>query len=253
MTGLIRAELRKLRTTQVWLWLLIGAFALTALAVVGTILTDDPDGVLPSLATAPGQRNLFAQSSAAAIFVCVLGIIGITGEYRHLTVTPTYLSAPRRNRVVLAKLITYGLVGVAYAVACALLLIAMSLPWLAVKDISVSLTANRIPLVLLAAMVSVTIYGIVGVGLGALIRNQVAAVTITLAYLFLLEPILSVIPWVDDHIYKYLPGAAASALTQVTTEGGDLLEPWQGGVVLVGYGLVFALLAARLTIRRDVS
>jgi ABC-2 type transport system permease protein len=251
---LVRSEVRKLLSTQVWFWMLAGALALTALSVVGQILTDaSRDNPAPRLATIEGQRNLMAQSTTATLFVAVLAIIGITSEYRHLTVTPTYLVTPRRNRVVAAKLLTYALIGLVYSVLCALLVVAMAKPWLAAKHISLSLTENRIPLVLLAAVVVVAIYGIVGIGVGALIRNQVAAVVIMLAFLFLVEPLLSAIPWVRDHVYKFLPGGAASAVTQVTNPNATLLEPWQGGLLLAGYGIAFAVAGALLTIRRDVT
>jgi len=254
VTELVRSEVRKLMTTQVWFWLLVGALALTALGVVGTVLADgSADNPGPGLVTAEGQRNLFAQSGAAAVFVVVLAIIGITAEYRHFTVTPTYLATPRRSRVVLAKLVTYGLVGLVYSVLCALLVVAMAKPWLAAKGIPLSLTENRIPLVLLAVIVAVAIYGIVGVGVGALVRNQVAAVVLTLSFLFVVEPLFANIPWVRDHVYKFLPGGAAAALTQSTQPNATLLEPWQGGLLLAGYGVAFAVLAAMTTIRRDVT
>ncbi len=254
MIRLVRSEVRKLVTTQVWFWLLLGALALTALGVVGQVLTDgSADNPGPRLGSAEGQRNLFGQSSAASVFVVILAIIGITSEYRHQTVTPTFLVTPRRNRVVTAKLITYVLVGLVYSVLCALLVVAMAKPWLAAKHIPVSLTENRIPLVLLAAVVVVAIYGIVGVGVGALVRNQVAAVVLTLAFLFVVEPLVGNIPWVRDHVYKFLPGGAAAAVTQATQPNATLLEPWQGGLLLAGYGLAFAVLGTMLTIRRDVT
>jgi hypothetical protein len=253
MIGLVRSELRKLFTTQVWLWLLLGTFALTAIRVVASILSDGLEGnPNPRLSTVEGQRNLFAGSAAGAIFICVLGIVGITAEYRHLTVTPTFLATPKRNAVIAAKLVTYALVGLLYAVLSALLLIAMALPWLNAKDIPLSLTDNGIPLVLLATIAVTVIYGIVGVGIGALIRNQIAAVVITLIYLFVLENLLAMIPGVKD-AYKYLPGGAAGALAQVSRNNTALLQPWQGGVILTAYGIAFAALAAWLTVRRDVT
>jgi ABC-2 type transport system permease protein len=254
VTALLRSEMRKLRTTQVWFWLLIGSLAWTALFVVVTFLTDGVEGnPSPRLFTAEGQRNLFASASAAGVFACVLGIIGITAEYRHLTVTPSYLATPKRWHVIAAKLLTYLLVGLAYAVACVVLVIAMAVPWLRAKDIDVSLTANRIPLVLLAALAVMAIYGIFGVGVGALIRNQIAAVVITLVYLFAIEALIASLPWVRDHLFKYFPGGAAQAVTQVTSGNNTFLAPWQGGLLLAGYGVLFALLASWLTIRRDVT
>jgi ABC-2 type transport system permease protein len=253
VTGLIRSEFRKLFSTQVWLWLLLGTAGLTALAVVATILGDNsPDNPTPKLITPEGQRNLFSAGSAGAIFVCILGIIGITSEYRHLTVTPTYLLTPKRGRVVAAKLAVYGILGLGYAIVSQLVLIAMVVPWLNAKGIDYSLTGNGVPRVLLAGLVVTMIYGILGVGTGALIRNQIAAVTLTLAYLFVIENLISALPGVKE-IYKYLPGGALNAVTSSFSNNDNLLAPWQGGLLLVGYAAVFAVAATRLTIRRDVT
>jgi ABC-2 type transport system permease protein len=251
--GLIRSELRKLFTTQVWFWLLIGSLALAALSVVGTILTDgSDDNPAPALTTVEGQRNLFGSGAAGTIFICVLGIIGITSEYRHLTATPTFLITPVRAKVIAAKLISYAMLGIGYALCNIVLVIAMVLPWLSAKDIDVSITGNGIPAVFLATLVVTAIYGILGVGIGALIRNQIAAVSVTLVYLFLIEQLLSVIPGVKEG-YRFFPGAAAQAVIQVVNTNTTLLEPWQGGLLLAGYGVLFAALATRLTVRRDVS
>jgi ABC-2 type transport system permease protein len=251
--GLIRSELRKLFTTQVWFWMLIGSLALAALSVVGTILTDGSDGnPAPRLTTVEGQRNLFGSGAAGTIFICVLGIIGITSEYRHLTATPTFLITPVRAKVIAAKLISYAVLGVGYALCNIVLVIAMVLPWLSAKDIDVSITGNGIPMVFLATLVATAIYGILGIGIGALIRNQIAAVSITLVYLFVIESLLSVIPGVKEG-YRFFPGAAGQAVVQAVNTNATLLEPWQGGLLLAGYGVLFAALATRLTVRRDVT
>jgi ABC-2 type transport system permease protein len=100
------------------------------------------------------------------------------------------------------------------------------------------------------------IWGIIGVGVGALLRNQVAAVVGIVLYRFLIEGILSAIPKVQN-AYPYLPGGATTSLLQGadTADGAPftLLSPWVGGVLLLGYGLVFAVLGTMLTVRRDVT
>jgi ABC-type transport system involved in multi-copper enzyme maturation permease subunit len=201
--------------------------------------------------TPGGQRNLFSSAGAASVWALILGAIGVTGEFRHQTVTPTFLATPHRGRVVVAKLITYAIVGIGYGIATIVIATAIALPWLSAKNIDVSLGSNGIPAVLGGVAAGVAVYALLGVGLGALIRNQIAAVVGALVYLFLLEPILSGIPKVRDY-YKYLPGGANSALTRRFI-GVDLLQPYQGGLLLVAYGLVFAVLGTWLAMRRDVT
>jgi ABC-2 type transport system permease protein len=73
-----------------------------------------------------------------------------------------------------------------------------------------------------------------------------------LVYLFVLEPLINIIPVVQN-VYPYLPGAAAAAITGATRgSGSSHLDALQGGVVLLGWGLLFALGGWIFTIRRDI-
>ena len=89
-----------------------------------------------------------------------------------------------------------------------------------------------------------------GVGIGALVKNQVGAIVAALVYLFVVEGLIRSIP-ATSGAYKWLPGGALEAMT-ATFQGPDLLGAWQGGLLLVGYGLVAALLGTLLAVRRDV-
>ena len=92
---------------------------------------------------------------------------------------------------------------------------------------------------LFVLIVVVAIFAVVGVGVGVLWRNQIAAVISALAYLFVVEPLLAVIPGVKE-VARYLPEASADALIGFTRNGVTLVSPWQGGLLLLGWGLVFA-------------
>jgi hypothetical protein len=83
------------------------------------------------------------------------------------------------------------------------------------------------------------------------LHTQVAAVVATLAYLFVVEPLLSLPPVVKD-IHPYLPAAAGTALVGGSRPGFTLLPNWEGGLVLLGWGLLFAFLGWILTLRRDI-
>lgn len=250
----IAAEFHKLFTTRLWLYLLLMSMALTALYVSLTIgFADDPDTLTLPLTSEAGQRMVFSlASSGAGTLVAVLAAIGLTSEFRHKTATATFLATPRRGRVVLAKLATYGIVGIAYALANIAVTIAIALPWLGAKEIDISLTGNGIPATLAGVIAAAAIFGLVGVGLGALLRDQVATVVGLLVYLFVVEPIVTRIPALESWTI-YLPGAAENALTQVSLRDQEFLEPWLGGLLFVAYGLAFAVAGTYLAIRRDVT
>jgi ABC-type transport system involved in multi-copper enzyme maturation permease subunit len=104
--------------------------------------------------------------------------------------------------------------------------------------------------VVASAGLVIVIFTIIGVGVGALLRNQVGAIVGALVYLYVIEPIVASIGAIQG-AYKWLPGGAVQAIT-TDFEAPDLLEPWQGGLLLLGYGLVAAVLGIFLAVRRDI-
>src|SRR5262249_40214212 len=145
MPRLIRAEFRKLFSTRLWLWLLLGSIGLTVLyASLAIAFGDNPGNPTPPLSSPPGQRTVFSVGQAAGTPGRGRARVGRTGESRHKTVTTTFLATPRRGRVVLAKLVTYGLIGAGYAVVCIGATIAVALPWLTAKGIHVDPTVGGI-------------------------------------------------------------------------------------------------------------
>ena len=253
MTRLLRAELRKVLTTRLWWGMLLGALALTAFGVAAQIGSNGlPGNPAPPLGTVVTQRQVFSTSSAGDLFSMVVGIILISTEFRHFTSRPTFLSEPHRARVLSAKLVTAALVGLVYGISTVCLTAAIAIPWLAAKQVDLLWTQADLITLLLGSVASVTLFAVIGIGVGVLIRNQVAAVIAAVAYRFIAEPLMSLIPYVKE-AYPYLPGAATAALVGGRAQGeGALLQPWQGGLVLLGWGLLFAAAGWLFTLRRDI-
>ena len=161
MTGLVKAEFRKLLTTQVWFWMLVVAMSLTVLGVVGTIVGAESDAIL-----AAQVRDVFVASSAAFTYVplFVLGVLAITTEFRYQTITPTVLTTPSRWTLINAKIIAYVIVGIAYALACLIVELAVAVPWLAARGIDYSLSDQLGAL--LAVFVVLTLFTLFGLGAG---------------------------------------------------------------------------------------
>jgi ABC-2 type transport system permease protein len=173
----------------------------------------------------------------------------MTQEYRHRTATPTFLTSPRRGHVVVAKLVAYALAAVPFA----LLVVAVNYVVVAIhagaRGAAPALNGDNLSTLAMSGL-ALVIYAVIGVGLGALLRNQVGAIVGGLVYLFVIEPIIRAIP-ATAGAYKWMPGGALEALT-ATFQGPELLEAWQGGLLLLGYGLVAAVLGTFLAVRRDV-
>jgi hypothetical protein len=158
--------------------------------------------------------------------------------------------------VIGAKLLTYFVAGVLLGVVAIAVAVAVAAPWLSARGFTVELGSDNAVRIMVGGIIASGIWGIIGVGVGALLRNQVAAVVGIVLYRFLIEGILSAIPKVQN-AYPYLPGGATASLLQGVDTNNDapftLLSPWVGGVLLLGYGLIFAILGSMLTVRRDVD
>lgn len=251
MTGLVRAELRKLTTTWLWLWMLVLALAMTGATTSAAIGFAEPGPL--GLESAAGQRTVFAQASAALVVAGILGIVAVTGEFTHQTATPTFLATPRRDRVVLAKLITYATAGCLYAAACTAVVLVVALSWLAAKDVDVVLSGTDLARTLVGVALQVALYAVLGVGLGCLVRNQIAAIVGFVVYLFVLGPILSGVPATSE-VAQYLPYQAGNALGRLTSSvDAAMLGQAAGGMVLLSWALAFAALGTRVAIRRDIT
>lgn len=251
MNALIRAEVRKLATTNLWWLMLLLALALTAAATSAAVAFAEPGPL--GLNTLAGQRVVIGEGIVASIIIAILGIIAVTGEFGHQTATPTFLATPQRGRVVFAKLVTYAAVGVAYAVACTGMVLVAALPWLAAKGVPYSLSATDTARSLAGVVADVAIYGALGVAVGALVRNQITAVVGLVIYLFVVGPILSGIPATSE-IAKFQPTQAGNALSRLQpSENAVMLTQVQGGLVLIGWAVLLAILGTRLAVRRDVT
>jgi hypothetical protein len=251
VTALVRAELRKMTTTRLWLWMLILGLAMTGATTSAAIGFAEPGPLGPE--TAPGQRTIFAQATATLVVVGILGIIAITGEFVHQTATPTFLMMPRRGKVVGAKLVTYAVAGLAYATACTVVVLAVALPWLAAKHVDVVLTGTDLARTLLGVALEVALYAVLGVAIGCLVRNQIAAIVGFVVYIFVAGPILTGVHATSD-VAQYLPYQAGNALGRLTSsEDAAMLGQTAGGLVLLVWALALAAVGTRVAVRRDIT
>jgi ABC-2 type transport system permease protein len=253
MIRLVRAEWTKLFTTRVWIGLslgacvMAGAFGALYTGFAGKSQNGQPG--LPDVGTAAFERLALSAGGQATLLMLILGIIGMTQEYRHRTATPTFLTTPRRGRVVIAKLAAYAVVAVPFALATVVTNVLVVAVYAGARGAVPSFHGDNLR-VLAGVAAALVIYAVIGVGVGALLRNQVGAIVGSLVYLRVVEPVIRSIP-VTAPAYKWMPGGALEAMT-ATFQGPDLLEAWQGGLLLVGYGLLAALLGTFLAVRRDV-
>ncbi|GIH95583.1 ABC transporter permease [Planobispora siamensis] len=260
MVALVRSELQKLFTTRLWWIMLLVTLLFTGIGLGVTIgfAGQAPPGAppTPGRETLEFQQAVWASGTGSAIFVMVLGIVMMTGEYRYQTITTTFLTTPRRGRVVTAKLAAGLLAGVLFGVASLLLIAVAVIPTVLIAGGEVTLLGGGIPRIMLGVLATSALYALFGIGLGALVRNQIAAVVGAIVWVFVIETLLTAIPALQG-VGKFTPSGAAQSLIAVQVDTGfgeaDLLPAWAGATVLVAYALVFAVVASLTTVRRDIT
>jgi len=254
MLNLIRSEVRKTRSTQVWLWMILPAVALTALSTIGTVYGSVQDH--ESSGEAIRYYDIFTQSSSAAVALLVIGILGLTTEFRHKTITPTLLATPQRWLLLAGKAISYVTFSLFYAAICVVVNFAIAIIWLDAKNLPVDL-GHGVPWGVVKAFLALVLVALFGLGLGALIRNQAASMVVGILYFSIISGLLSVIPWVRRG-YPYTPGGAIAAFTSNGRQSGAFpdvhpLAPILGGLLFLGWGLVLLAAGGGLSLNRDIS
>ena len=234
--------------------LLASAVALTITYVVMYALLagfDNGTGqTLPPLTVEMSVRMVYSSLGSAYVIVLIFGIIGFTSETRHKTLNFTYLSTPHRGRVIFAKFVTHAVWGVIFAVVN----LGFGLPlalWLVNSRPHFEIPTQDIINVSIGTIAAFTLYSILGIALGALIRNQIAAILVSLVWVMLIEAIfIAILP----NVGKWMPAGAASSMLQARAlDGAKYLEPVPGGLLLLGYAIAFGLIAVFTTGKKDVA
>jgi ABC-type transport system involved in multi-copper enzyme maturation permease subunit len=245
----LRSELFKQRTTRTNVLLLAWMVGLLVLVVALHVFSFSVE----TLSKEDNQMKVLGLGTAiGALFASLLGALSITGEIRHGTIRPTFLATPRRARVIAAKVTASALAGTAVGVLAQALTAGVETAGLGARGISIHLGGGDYVQLLAGGAVGGALFATIGVGVGAIVRNQVATVVGLCVWLLFVEPIL--LGDLPD-AGKFAPGASAGAIAGAiqTQIASDLVAPALGVVLLVAYAAVAAMAGALATTRRDVT
>jgi ABC-2 type transport system permease protein len=237
--ALVRGEMIKVRTTRTALGFASASILLVLAVVLITILAGDPT-------TRQEKMDAFNIGGALSIPLLLFGIVGATGEFRHRTLAPAVLISPHRARLTLARLVAYTFTAALVGVAMLLVALIVGLPLLSGQP-GPDLESSDYLTVIGGGIIAATMSCALGVGIGVLVRNQVAGVVGALVYLFILEPLLPLIA--DDLVKGSILGAAA-------TLGGASPDEvsWLGALLALGVWTAVAVGAGLFVdARRDVD
>jgi ABC-2 type transport system permease protein len=241
---LVAAEWVKLRTTRLLHGTIPLAVLLSFAAVAGEVVA--ADGVR-SLESSDGVGHVLAVTGTGALVVLVVGIVVSAGEYRHGTIADTFLTEPQRRRVLAAKLAVAAGLGLAVGAISAAASVGIAGLLYRAEGATFPFGDGSVWLTLAGALVYNALFAVVGVALGALVRNQVLAVALALAWFAVVEhTLVNLAPDVG----RWLPVAAGQAIVRTPLE--NLLSPLAGVAVLAAYAAALAVAALRVVATRDV-
>jgi ABC-2 type transport system permease protein len=267
MGAAVRAEFRKLFTTRLWWGMAIGiVLAGGGLAAVMALLAgrqlERGEQPTPPL-DFPGMVNTVytAGLSFAYLITLAIGVMAIGSEYRHQTISATFLSVPHRTTVMAAKVVAMLGIGAGYGILFTASSVAVGAPIIAARGFSAFPEGEDVPRTLALSLLALGLWALIGLGVGILISNQVAALMISVAVAwigeFIIILILNGLGW--NAATAYLPGQATAAMVSQVTEGGgppirvEHLQWWAAALVLTGYAAVLAGAGALRTVRRDIT
>lgn len=284
MISSMRSEVLKIRTTAVW-W----SFLLAVLAATGIAAAINRFGAAQALEAAPppdvreldpeSARQVLADHAlslnldhAAAslytsgqflglLFAFIIGALGVTNEFRHQTATPTFLMVPRRAQVIAAKIGAAMFWGLAFGVVSTVLSIAVGVQLFASHGAGTRLTDPDVLTAIGLNLLAYALWAVFGVGLGTLLKSQIAAITTGVVLYFIAETGVAIAltllgdefdqQWLADAAY-FLPSGASGAMTAAVQVPGTPVW-WVGALTLVGYGLLSGAAGSALTARRDIT
>jgi ABC-type transport system involved in multi-copper enzyme maturation permease subunit len=266
----IRAEWLKLRTTAVpWV---LGAIAMVinGLLILVIFLNHGSNGGGPfgggggndqTITIGPSYphtvqqlRNLVGSGFAGYLLALLLGVLIVTTEFRHKTVTTAFLITPIRPVMVGGKLLMAAIAGAGLAIVMFVTsMVGGGLTLIGVGG-SYSSLLHQVPAVLPGMVLVFILFGMLGVGIGSVLTNQVAAIVVTLGWFIILEGILVSLV---HGAARWVPTGAAEAAANInrsrTGVSSLLFNWWEGSLLIIAYGLVFAAVGSYILTRRDIT
>jgi ABC-2 type transport system permease protein len=278
LARLVRAEFLKLRTTDTgWLFLagyiLFTVLALTingfgihyqlypqqglngpqALAEAARSRT--PAGVAAIAASMMTSGHLFA-----VIFALLLGVLIVTSEFANQTAAVTFVTVPRRALVIRAKVAAAACCGALFWLVGTVLAAVATPLFLYTQHVSMSLAGWTVARSVLLNLLAFVAWGVFGLGLGAVLRSQIASVVAAMlvyAGSFGAEPLFSALYNLFHQGWMLgAPVIAPAVASEVMITSGPAFPyappAWVGGVIMIGYTVALVAGGIALTIRRDV-
>ena len=251
IVNLTRAELRKLVASRTYLAGLALSVGLAVISVAVAAAVAGKNGT-PALGTTASTNQMLKLGSVCCVAMLVLGIIGSGSEYRHKTIIPATLVAPRRATAVIAKVVGITVAGLVLSGLTFGLGLATAVAELSAHHIH---HIHHLPAdtgtLFAGSVIAGTLFGVIGIALGYITRSTIAAIVGAVGWVLFAE--LAILHTIAPHLAKWLVTGAASTLTDPGVLASRALTPATAVAVLSAYAVVLVTVATGLVLRRDVA
>jgi ABC-type transport system involved in multi-copper enzyme maturation permease subunit len=251
----LKSEWIKFRTLRSTFWsLVIASGAMMALGLMfSAVITSKYATMGPArraefnAITVPLRGYFLGQ-----LAVGVLGVMVITGEYSTGMIRASLSAVPKRLPVLWAKALVFAVVVWVTMTVTAFICFFVGQAFFSTKHIDATLSTPGALRIVLGTGLYLTVVGLLGVGLGAIIRSTAGAIAALFGILLVLPVLGEVLNFTSfgDKVNPYLPSNAGQQLMAVTTDPG-MMHPWAGFALFVGYAALAMAVAAYLMKRRD--
>jgi ABC-2 type transport system permease protein len=276
---LIRAEFMKIRTTSTGWLCLTGFIVFTAMALtingfgIHSQLYPErglvsPPQALAQVAQARTPAGMAAMAASmmtsgqriGVMFALLLGVLVVTSEFANQTAAVTFVTVPRRTTVIMAKVAASACCGALFWLVGTVIAAVVTPLFLYSQHVSTSLAGWTVARSVLLSLLAFVVWGVFGLGLGAVLRSQIVAVIAAIAVYagsFGTELIFSA-------LYNFFhqgwmlgapvigPAVASEVMTTFGPAFPSAPPGWVGAVIIIGYTVALVAGGIALTKRRDV-
>ncbi|GAB3112647.1 ABC transporter permease [Janibacter alkaliphilus] len=264
MIATVRSELLKFFTTRLWWGMAIAVVLVGAAfaALNGFFLTSSSAEEMMGGPMDPTDLAINVYTGGLGVgyvLLLTIGVMQVGSEYRHKTITSTFLATPRRVKVMGSKVLALLVLGVVYGLLAIVSSVFVGGAILGIQGAELFPSAD-VWRTLALGMLVLGLWALIGLGVGILIPNQVAALVLAISIAWIVEPIIGVLLGITEwgaEIAQYLPSAATSAVLAISAQPGaeetQQLSWWAGALVLAGWAALFAVPGIFRAVRQDVS
>jgi hypothetical protein len=248
------SEWTKLRSVRSTRWSLLATLLL--IIGIGILACTVFESRWPHLSAAERHdfhplRASLAGVNFAELSIGVLGVLVITAEYSTGMIRATFSAVPKRLPVLWAKALVFGAVAFAITLPAVFIVFFAGQSILSGQHINVGISHPGVVRALFGAALFLTVMGLFGLGLGAIVRNTAGGIATLAGIIFVLPPVIGLLPSsVTNSIDPYLPSNAGGAVWTINPDP-NTLAPWAGFALFCGYAAVALAVAAVLMRRRD--